>query len=58
MNQIARIGLDIAKRWFQVQAVDGDCREILTGSFRGTKVDLLRVGDEALRRGGASGHDA
>ena len=29
MNQIARIGLDIAKRWFQVQAVDGDGREIL-----------------------------
>ena len=38
MNQIARIGLDIAKRWFQVQAVDGDCREILNRKLPRDKV--------------------
>lgn len=29
MNQIARIGLDIAKRWFQIHAVDGAGCEVL-----------------------------
>jgi transposase len=29
MNQIARIGLDIAKRWFQIHAVDESGREVL-----------------------------
>jgi len=29
MDQIARIGLDVAKRWFQVHAVDSDGREVL-----------------------------
>src|ERR1700733_16045206 len=29
MNQIARIGLDIAKRWFQIHAVDETGREVL-----------------------------
>ncbi|MGD0636115.1 MAG: IS110 family transposase [Beijerinckiaceae bacterium] len=29
MRQIARIGLDIAKRWFQIHAVDGNDREVL-----------------------------
>jgi transposase len=29
MNQIARIGLDIAKRWFQIHAVDSNGREVL-----------------------------
>jgi hypothetical protein len=28
-DEIARIGLDIAKRWFQLHAVDGDDREVL-----------------------------
>jgi len=29
MRQIVRIGLDIAKRWFQVHAVDEAGKEIL-----------------------------
>ena len=38
MNQIARIGLDIAKRWFQVHAVDSDGREVLNRKLPRDKV--------------------
>ena len=38
MNQIARIGLDIAKRWFQVHAVDNDDREVLNRELPRDKV--------------------
>ena len=38
MNQIARIGLDIAKRWFQVHAVDNDDREVLNRKLPRDKV--------------------
>ena len=29
MRQVVRIGVDIAKRWFQIHAVDGDDRKVL-----------------------------
>ena len=35
MNQIARIGLDIAKRWFQIYAVDESGREVNRPEFAG-----------------------
>jgi hypothetical protein len=38
MNRLARMGLDIAKRWFQVQAVAGDGREILNRKLPRDKV--------------------
>lgn len=38
MNQIARIGLDIAKRWFQIHAVDGAGREVLNRKLPRDKV--------------------
>jgi transposase len=38
MRQITRIGLDIAKRWFQVHAVDSDDREVLNRKLPRDKV--------------------
>jgi transposase len=38
MQGIVRIGLDIAKRWFQVHAVDGDDREVLNRKLPRDKV--------------------
>jgi transposase len=38
MNQIARIGLDIAKRWFQIHAVDESGREALNRKLRRDKI--------------------
>ncbi|MDB5594038.1 MAG: putative family transposase [Hyphomicrobiales bacterium] len=38
MSKIARIGLDIAKKWFQVHAVDGDEREVLNRKLPRDKV--------------------
>ena len=38
MNQIARIGLDIAKRWFQIHAVDENGREVLNRKLPRDKV--------------------
>ena len=38
MNEIARIGLDIAKRWFQIYAVDGDDCEVLNRKLPRDKV--------------------
>lgn len=38
MKQIARIGLDIAKRWFQIHAVDGDGREVLNRKLPRDKI--------------------
>jgi transposase len=38
MNQIARIGLDIAKRWFQIHAVDAAGREVLNRKLPRDKV--------------------
>ena len=38
MRQITRIGLDIAKRWFQVHAVDCDGHEILNRKLPRDKV--------------------
>ena len=38
MNQIARIGLDIAKRWFQIHAVDETGREILNRKLPREKI--------------------
>ncbi len=38
MRQITRIGLDIAKRWFQIHAVDGDDREVLNRKLPRDKV--------------------
>ena len=38
MNQIARIGLDIAKRWFQIHAVDESGREVLNRKLPRDKV--------------------
>ena len=38
MPQIVRIGLDIAKRWFQVRAVDEDEREVFNRKLPRDKV--------------------
>lgn len=38
MRQIKRIGLDIAKRWFQVHAVDADDREVVNRKLARNKV--------------------
>jgi transposase len=38
MRQITRIGLDIAKRWFQIHAVDGDDCEVLNRKLPREKV--------------------
>jgi len=38
MNEIARIGLDIAKRWFQIHAVDGEGREALNRKLPRDKI--------------------
>jgi transposase len=38
MRQIKRIGLDIAKRWFLVHAVDGDDREVVNRRLPREKV--------------------
>jgi len=38
MNQIARIGLDIAKRWFQIHAVDEGGREVLNRKLPRDKI--------------------
>ena len=38
MRQIVRIGLDIAKRWFQIHAVDGADKEILNRKLPRDKV--------------------
>jgi transposase len=38
MNQIARIGLDIAKRWFQIHAVDETGREVLNRKLPRDKI--------------------
>jgi hypothetical protein len=38
MNQIARIGLDIAKRWFQIHAVDESGREVLNRKLPRDKI--------------------
>jgi len=38
MREIARIGLDIAKRWFQLHAVDGNDREVLNRKVPRDKV--------------------
>jgi len=38
MRQVVRIGVDIAKRWFQIHAVDGDDREVLNRKLPRDKV--------------------
>jgi transposase len=38
MREIVRIGLDIAKRWFQVHAVDGEGREVFNRKLPRDKV--------------------
>ena len=38
MNQIAGIGLDIAKRWFQIHAVDETGREVLNRKLPRDKI--------------------
>jgi len=38
MNQIARIGLDIAKRWFQIHAVYESGREVLNRKLSRDKI--------------------
>jgi transposase len=38
MNEIARIGLDIAKRWFQIHAVDETGREVLNRKLPRDKI--------------------
>lgn len=38
MQQIGRIGLDIAKRWFQIHAVDSEDREVLNRKLPRDKV--------------------
>jgi transposase len=38
MKQIVRIGLDIAKRWFQIHAVDRDGSEVLNRKLPRDKV--------------------
>ena len=38
MRQITRMGLDIAKRWFQIHAVDGEDREVLNRKLPRDKV--------------------
>ena len=38
MREIAKIGLDIAKRWFQLHAVDGNDREVLNRKMPRDKV--------------------
>ena len=38
MNEIARIGPDIAKRWFQIHAVDESGREVLNRKLSRDKI--------------------
>jgi transposase len=38
MREIVRIGVDIAKRWFQIHAVDGDDCEVLNRKLPRDKV--------------------
>ena len=38
INHVARIGVDIAKRWFQIHAVDRDGREVLNRKLPRDKV--------------------
>jgi transposase len=38
MNQIATLGLDIAKRWFQIHAVDVSGREVLNRKLPRDKI--------------------
>jgi transposase len=52
MRQIVRIGLDIAKRWFQVHAVDEAGKEILNRKLPRDKVLgflIYEFGKRAMR---------
>ena len=60
MSQIARIGLDIAKRWFQIHAVDENGREVLNRKLPRDKVlgflAALPACDAALEACSSSHH--